>query len=186
MGKGMRTKAVIAAGQQQVLLLLLAFWALRPGPTRHGYLLSASLFGLSLLPIGFTFRLAWLRGVAVAWGVLFLILSLQHGSQGGIGDEVGALGGYAFLLAALAAAAGQWLHLDQLQPGRVAAVARGITRVLIGLCVLLLLAFLQGGAGLGVALALFFGTMADLAFAALTYLLAALVAVRQPRELKAQ
>jgi hypothetical protein len=186
MGKGMRTKEEIAAGLGQVLLLLLAFWAVRPGPTRNDYLLSASLFGLSLLPIGFTFRLGWLRAVALAWWVMFLILSWQHGSRGGIGDEVGVLGRLAFLLAAFAAAAGQCLHLDQVQLGRVGAVARGISKVLIGLCVLLLLAFLQGGAGLEVALALLFGTLADLAFTALTYLLAALVAVRQAKGLQAQ
>ena len=51
---------------------------------------------------------------------------------------------------------------------------------------LLWLGFLQGGTALEVALALFFGTLADLAFTALTYLLAGLAAVRQPRGLKSQ
>jgi hypothetical protein len=58
--------------------------------------------------------------------------------------------------------------------------------VLIGLCVLLLLAFLQGSTGLEVALALFFCTLDDLAFTALTDLLAVLAAVRQARALRAQ
>lgn len=181
----MRTRGVITAGLGQLALLLLAFWAVRPGPTQQNYLLSASLFGLSLLPAGFSFRLGWLRGVALAWWVVFLILAVQHGRLGGSGDAVGALGRLAFALAALAAATGQWLHLDQLQLGRAGAVVRGTTKVLIGLCVLLLLAFLQGGTGLGVALALFFGSLADLAFTALTYLLAALGAVRQVQSAQA-
>jgi len=173
MGKGTRTRVVIAAGLGQLALLLLAFWAVR-----HDLLLSASLFGLSLLPIGLSFRLGWLRGAALAWGVVVLILSWQQGGGDGIGDAVGAPGRLAFLLAAIAAAAGQWLHLDQLQLGRAGAVVRGLTKGLIGVCVLLLLAFLQGGMGLEVALALFFGTLADLAFTAFTYLLAALDALR--------
>lgn len=93
---------MIAAGRVQVLLLVLAFCT-APGPKGPDYLLSASLFGRSLLPIGFTFRLGWLRGVAVAWWVLFLILSWQHGRGSGIGEAVGVLGRLAFLLAALAA-----------------------------------------------------------------------------------
>lgn len=175
-GRGIRTTAVITAGLVQVLLPVLAFCT-APGPKGPDYLLPASLFGLSLLPIGFTFRLGRLRGVAVAWWVLFLILSWQHGRGGGIGGAVGVLGRLAFLLAALAAAAGQWLHLNQLRLGRVGAVARGISKVLIGLCVLLLLAYLQGGSGMGIVFALFYGTLADLAFTVLTYLLAALAAV---------
>jgi hypothetical protein len=127
-------------------------------------------------------RLGWLKVVALGWGVLFLILAGQHGFTVGSAARIHPLGQLAFVLAIFAAAAGQWLHLDLLPLGRLGGVARGLTKLSIGLCLLFVVATISGLGIVGL-LALVFCLAANIGFTVLSYLLAALAAVRHGQRL---
>ncbi len=161
------------AGLAQVLLLLLALWAVLPGSQGHDLLRAAALLGLSLLPIGWGLRLPWLSFVALAWGAVGLLLAWQRQRLGIGPDGVGSPTVLPLLLAALAAATGQGLNLGLLPLRRLGQGLRGLARLAIAASVLLLLTYFGGGAGLGVALALLGAALAGLALTALTLILGA-------------
>ncbi len=152
---------------------------MRPGPTEHDFLASAALLGLSLLPIGFSLRLRWLSFGPLAWGSLLALLVWQRSHLGGAGDGMGSLATVLFLLAAAAAAGGQWFNLGRLCFGRLNEAVCWMARASIVLCFLLLLTYLGGGIGVGVALALLFTALADLALTALSLIIGAIAAARQ-------
>ncbi len=151
---------------------------MKPGPIEHDFLASAALLGLSLLPIGFSLRLPRLRFGAVAWGVLLALLAWQRSRGDAAVDGAGSLAIVSLVLAALAAACGQWLNLGLLRVGRLNGAVRGLARASILICLLLLLTYLGGGIGVGGVLALLFGSLADLALTALSLVIGAIAIAR--------
>lgn len=159
----------IGAGLIQAAILLIALWAIKPGTQEHNLLGSAAWLGFSLLPIGFSLRLPWLRFAAIVWGILFLV-------QSGKGVGLPAL-----LFIAVAAAIGQWLNLGLLAVGRVTGVMRWLARALIVLSVLLLFIYFSRSGSVVVAMALIIVPMADLALTALTLIIVGCATANTPR-----
>lgn len=162
------------AGLGQALLLLSVPWVLVPGSQGHDYLRASAVLGLSLLPIGWGWRLPWVSFSALAWGAAGLLLSWQRQRLGLGPDGVGSITILPLVLASLAAATGQWINLGLLPLQWFGQGVRAVARLAIAGSLLLLLAYLGGGVGVVVALALLGMVMADLAFTALTLLLGAI------------
>ncbi len=160
------------AGLAQALLLLVAIWTILPGPQSHDYLRASAVLALSLLPIGWGLRLPWLSLGALGWGLLGFLLAGQRQRLGLGPDGVGSITILPVVLTSFAAAAGQWLNLNLLPLRRFAQTVRGLTQLTIACCLLLLLAYLGGGVGLGVVLALLGTALADLSLTVLTLILA--------------
>ncbi|MCT0224882.1 hypothetical protein [Synechococcus sp. CS-1328] len=165
-----------------MLVLLAALWAVKPGIVQHDFLTSAALLGLSLLPIGYSLRLSWLRFGAVAWAALLGLLAWQRSHLGAAGDGVGSLAILPLVLAAFAAAGGQWLNLGLLRVGRLNGALRWLARASILFCLLLLLTYLGGGIGVVIALALLVGSLADLALTTLSLVIGAIAITRSGRK----
>lgn len=161
------------AGLAQTVLLLLATWTILPGPQSHDDLRASAVLGLSLLPIGWGLRLPWLSLGALAWGLLGFLLAWQRQRLGLGPDGVGSITILPVVLASFAAAAGQWLNLGLLPLRPFGQGVRGLARLAIACCLLLLLAYLGGGVGLVVVLALLATALADLALTVLTLILGA-------------
>jgi len=166
-------RRVVLAGLAQALLLLWVIWVIVPGPQGHDYLRASALLALSLLPIGWGWRLPWLGLGALAWGVAGLLLAWQRHRLGFGPDGVGSITILPLVLASLAAATGQWLNMGLLPLKRLGQVVRGVTQLAILISLLLLLTYLGGGAGVGVALGLLGVSLANLALTALTLILGA-------------
>lgn len=162
-----------------MIVLFVAVWAVKPGIVAHDFLASATLLGVSLLPIGFALHKPWLSIGALAWAVLLALLAWQRSHVGASDDGVGSLTIIPLVLAALAAATGQWLNLGLLHVGRLNAAVRGLARASIVISFLLLVAYLGGGVGVGVALALLFVALADLALTALSLVIGAIAVLRR-------
>ncbi|MFM7676197.1 MAG: hypothetical protein ACKO5F_11595 [Synechococcus sp.] len=166
-------RRVALAGLGQVVLLLLALGGIVVGPGGHDFLRGSALLALSLLPIGWGWRLPGLQLGALVLGLVGLLLSWQRQRLGVGPDGVGSLTILPLVLASLAAAAGQWVNQGLLPLQQIGQGARMVARLAIGFCLLLLFTYLGGGAGVGVALGLLGVALADLALTALTLILGA-------------
>ncbi|MEB3184026.1 MAG: hypothetical protein VKN15_06515 [Cyanobacteriota bacterium] len=166
-------RRVVLAGLGQVVLLLLALGGIVVGPGGHDFLRGSALLALSLLPIGWGWRLPGLQLGAVGLGLLGLLLSWQRQRLGIGPDGVGSITILPLVLTSLAAAAGQWFNLGLLPLQRIGQAVRTLAQLAIVLCLLLLLTYLGGGAGVGVALGLLGVALADLALTALALILGA-------------